>query len=247
MHYEKLIEVHKSLVSKVKQEPRRKKEDEAYKRGLKIKWDEIFSNDREIESLFEFLNVWGRCHVEHERKKLREHFQRAFLYVKELRDLPWTFDLKTLREVDNEKLTVQRIVQIAFDMLAHGGPERFGHVAASKVLHAYSPNLLTPWDGRILHELREKDKDTVPDLRADGYLYAFKFLPYMKRQGKEAIKSYIESCKDQYKAEVVDAATAIIGIESLAEKEGEPATFAKLLDEYNWAVPAKGGHHMRHK
>jgi hypothetical protein len=200
-----------------------KAERQAYDGGLAIDWNNPSS---QMNTLFSFLNVWGRCRLKREPHRLLERLKLAGPFLQQLKDLPWTCDLEILREVGGERLTLQRIVQASFDVVSHDGPDRFGCVAASKLLHAFNPNLFVPWDNAIREDL---------ELKPDGFAYTFQFLPKMMKTGEAVIRRYIAEHPS------LDTPSAVDAIQSMATGRGtRRITLAKLIDECNWLEAKKG-------
>jgi len=117
----------------------------------------------------------------------------------------------------------EQIMEI-FDAIANCPREnRYESTDTSKILHAIFPNFFVMWDHKIRMSVVGKEKD--------GECYAYKFLPKMKEEAIECLKSYTY--------ENISGSNMQTACEELT-KRAHYRTLPKLIDEFNYVRYTKG-------
>jgi hypothetical protein len=170
--------------------------------------------------LFEWLNSWG-C-----RQFAKDHHVTtasdslttwARLWLNELPPAHVHLTDLSAKEVElsaaaYEALTVSRA---SFRLLPSGRsvPITFGATGAAKTLFALRPNIFPPWDEAIRTEIR-----------LAGVASSF--------------REYLTVVADQLRQLAIEAEVAVAALPELVDRpDSSPA---KLIDEYNWVVMARG-------
>jgi len=160
----------------------------------------------EIERLILFLNQWAS------RYESSSAQQRRLLdAIRKVLPFVQAAQGSTLMGLDL-KGPLRRDIARAFDTIASCG-SRYEATAASKILHTIDPRLFVMWDRSIQLGYAVGDR---------GEEYAQRFLPRVQNLALRAVEEYLQSRRVSSEA----------ALEALTQCGH---TFAKVLDEYNYA------------
>lgn len=177
-----------------------------------------FMQKDDLEKVFRFLNVWGRCRLKCSKVEFLQAYNRISFILKPFQNSKLEHaDFDRLFVTNEERMKAKKLIHLAFDELSN--VRGFGPVPTSKVLHLVAPSLFVMWDNNICR---------VYKLRLNGYSYANEFLPRMKKELDEAIEDFMTT-------NGVERDAAINSIYDETRKiYGFSKSLAKSVDEFNW-------------
>lgn len=206
-HYTDLLKAHKMFIEK----EGRSKFYEAYIKcsqpGVWLK-----SSDpphKEGLLLFGWVLSWDP-HFEGDLRTFYDIHSNIFCILK-------GFEGKTIVNIDLNDSVKNSVCEVFNKIAQCCESERFESTAASKILHAFVPELFVMWDRKIRQGVLGDEN------RKYGEHYAYEFLPKMQDYARQFLNSYIEEHGGNY----ADASKQI-------SQMAGGYTLAKLIDEFNY-------------
>ena len=204
MHYRCLYVAHNAFYWA---EPRAHFYDEYMEHKNWEKWVDSVPLD-EVERLFGFIRRWD-FHFQGDPKKFQDAYAEIFPIIKDLGH-------ERLEHADFDDRELRDKIEEIFDKVANCS-WRYESTDASKILHTILPNVFVMWDRKIRKGILGGEE------RNWGAVFAIEFLPKMKKELIDAIKT----CKQMKEFSDKEAAQHI---SKLCNNKGLP----KLIDEYNY-------------
>jgi len=219
MHYKELLQKHDRFYE---WERRAGYYDAYLKEKNQAEWDNPNQlSDKEIKKLFEFIVKWD-SHFGQERDRViqfKQAYQKVFPLLKQLKEekiYRISYE-KKIENLNRSSLRLQEAVAIIFNAIVNCF-HRYESTDTSKIIHTINPEFFVMWDRGIRLSLLGNEEGTGED-------YAYKFIPRMHEEIREAIESFTKEnhCNEE---------EAVKEISLMADGK----TLAKLLDEYNYVT-----------